>query len=578
MEALNWGINSVSHDTSVACVDDSGNVKFAIAEERLSRIKKDDSFPKLSLELVHKLCGQPKTIFIPKLPDKSFRRRGLLLSMKAIARRKSASVLGMWAGKLSNSMLLGKPVTSEPEHQEKLPDGKKINVEHHYAHAASAYYPGGLSDSVVLSLDGMGDFCSGGIYEGHEGILERKRRFFIHEAPYAMDYQLMTAVIGFKPNRHEGKITGLAALGKYNENCIKKVRGFLKAVWASSSAIPELKNISGKHWCNSLYLSTTAEGIAIAKSYRKRYFKEFSDADIAYAIQYLTEKNVLSMIEKNVDNIKTKNIALAGGLFANVKLNQRIKELGFKNIFVQPAMGDDGISYGSVFWELGKQGLKPKKFDNVYFGPGYSAQTIKKTLEHYNLKYKYYEEGVEGEVAELITKGNIIARFDGRMEYGPRALGNRSILYHTEDKTANDWLNKNLNRTEFMPFAPVTLEEEAHRCYKGLEGGEYTAQFMTITFDCTDWMAKTSPAVVHVDGTARPQLINSKINPSYYKILKEYYKMTGIPSLVNTSFNMHEEPIVCSPDDAIRSFMTGNLHYLAIGNFLVKGKNVKIKK
>jgi carbamoyltransferase len=156
------------------------------------------------------------------------------------------------------------------------------------------------------------------------------------------------------------------------------------------------------------------------------------------------------------------------------------------------------------------------------------------------------------------------------MEYGPRALGNRSILYQPTDSTVNDWLNKRLKRTEFMPFAPVTLDEFADQCYKNLDGARYAAKFMTITFGCTPWMKQRCPAVVHVDGTARPQLINQRTNPSYYRILQEYHKLTGLPSLINTSFNLHEEPIVCSPEDAIRAFRDGHLDYLAMGNYLLK--------
>ena len=151
-------------------------------------------------------------------------------------------------------------------------------------------------------------------------------------------------------------------------------------------------------------------------------------------------------------------------------------------------------------------------------------------------------------------------------------MGNRSILYQTTDKTVNDWLNKRLKRTEFMPFAPVTLEEYAKKCYKNVKGAEYPARFMTLTFACTDYMKKVSPAVVHVDGTARPQIIRKEDNTNYYKIVEEYFKITKIPSLVNTSFNMHEEPIVCTPDDALRAFLSGELDYLAIGEYLVSRK------
>src|SRR5436309_13992533 len=156
------------------------------------------------------------------------------------------------------------------------------------------------------------------------------------------------------------------------------------------------------------------------------------------------------------------------------------------------------------------------------------------------------------------------------MEYGPRALGNRSILYHAKEPAVNQWLNTRLGRTEFMPFAPATLYEDRAQCYQRIDGAEFTAQFMTITFDCTPWMIKNSPAAVHVDGTARPQLVTAQSNPSFHRILTEYQRLTGIPSVINTSFNMHEEPIVCSPDDAVRAFLQGNLDYLAIGDFLVE--------
>jgi carbamoyltransferase len=154
------------------------------------------------------------------------------------------------------------------------------------------------------------------------------------------------------------------------------------------------------------------------------------------------------------------------------------------------------------------------------------------------------------------------------MEYGPRALGNRSILYNPADWAVNEWLNKNLQRTEFMPFAPSIIEPEAARCFKKLAGAERTAQFMTITFDCTNWMKENCAGVVHIDGTARPQIVTKDSNPSYYRIIEAYMQKTGLPCVVNTSFNMHEEPIVCTPGDAIRAFQQGNLDCLAIGSFI----------
>jgi carbamoyltransferase len=174
-------------------------------------------------------------------------------------------------------------------------------------------------------------------------------------------------------------------------------------------------------------------------------------------------------------------------------------------------------------------------------------------------------------VGRKLAEGHVVARFDGPMEYGPRALGNRSILYQPGDPSVNDWLNELLKRTEFMPFAPAVLGEHAGRLFDGLEGALDTARFMTITFQCTPWMAERCGGVVHVDNTARPQLVRREDNPSYYRIIEEYETRTGVPVLINTSFNVHEEPIVRSPDDAIRAFLDSALDYLAIGSFLVKG-------
>ena len=180
-------------------------------------------------------------------------------------------------------------------------------------------------------------------------------------------------------------------------------------------------------------------------------------------------------------------------------------------------------------------------------------------------------KNIDKEAARILAEGKVLARFHGRLEYGPRSLGNRSILYQTTDKTVNDWLNKKLKRTEFMPFAPATMEEYFNECYQ-TEGKDInTYNFMTITTDCTDKMKSISPAVVHIDGTARPQMVSKNNNPGLYKILYYYNKLTHIPSLINTSFNPHEEPIVCTPNDALKAFIDCKLEYLIIGPYLVKG-------
>jgi carbamoyltransferase len=300
--------------------------------------------------------------------------------------------------------------------------------------------------------------------------------------------------------------------------------------------------------------------------------KKYGKEKISSVFQYILEDITSNYISYYVEKYNIKNVALAGGVFGNVKLNQKIHEInGVNNIYIFPHMADGGLGYGAAQFVYREKTNDSSiaSIKDVYWGPEYSDDEIKESLNKYGVKYKYYDE-IEKEIALRLSEGKVVTHFSGRMEFGPRSLGNRSILYPATEPSVNNWLNQKLERSEFMPFAPVTLMEKTSECYLNTEGAEETAQFMTITFECTDKMKEQSPAVVHVDGTARPQLVSKKVNPRYHRILSEYYNLTGIPSIVNTSFNMHEEPIVCSPDDAIKTFIKGGLDYLAIGSFLVE--------
>lgn len=551
MKILGLGYK-IFHNSAASVVDESGKIIFAASEERFSRIKLDSAEPLKTLN------------YIKKNYDYNFVTSSYY-DMKRILRERFATTqsnkqiknMSYFVSLFPNKFLkFGKAVNQLVKYR-KIEKNKTDKIIDYYSghqdsHAASAYYTSGFNKSLILTWDG-GINCEPWLISIQHGNNNEMKRIFMGNRKYdcnktAWKYSGITRLLGFKPNRHEGKITGLAAYGKHNEKCINDLK---KALFNKSFNFYYDKIFDELTW------------------FRDKYTKE----DIAYAIQYLTEQEVIARLNKIRENYDYNNICLAGGLFANVRINQKIRELGFKEIFIHPAMGDEGLGVGSALFYLGKeQNLKPYKLDDVYFGPGYTNEEIRQELEKTNLTY-HHNENIELEIAELLAKGEVIARFNGRMEYGPRALGNRSILYQATDPSANDWLNKKLVRTEFMPFAPVTLNEYATKCYKNLGGAEYAAKFMTITFDCTDYMKKNMPAVVHIDGTARPQLIDKKTNPSYYTILNEYRKITKLPSIVNTSFNMHEEPIVMTPGDAIRSFKQGHLKYLAIGNYLVKSGN-----
>ena len=270
-----------------------------------------------------------------------------------------------------------------------------------------------------------------------------------------------------------------------------------------------------------------------------------------------------------------RRICLSGGVFANVVLNQRIADLPeCDEVFVFPAMGDGGLASGAAFSALrGMNGYEGplragSAISHVYFGPEFTEKEMEVALRKSGLPFEKYEN-IEEIVARLVQQGKVVARFNGAMEYGPRALGNRSILYKTDEPEVNTWLNKRLNRTEFMPFAPICLAGHEEKLFKWNPGVKPSTPYMTITQDCTEWMKEKCPAVVHIDGTARPQILEEERNPSMHRILKKFEELTGVPVLVNTSFNMHEEPIVSSPDEAIRSYKTGQLDNLAMGPFLL---------
>ncbi len=438
-------------------------------------------------------------------------------------------------------------------------------IEHHHAHACSAFLTSPFKKCLVYTCDLTGDFVCCSVYKCSEKGLKRIKQMPFYSSP-GIVYTWITVFLGFKPLRHEGKITGLAAYGD-----VKKTYN----IFANYLRLSKDKSVYQRKIKRFWYVDAL-------KRFRKD-LKNISKEDIAAGLQKRFEEVVSENVNYYIKKTNSKDIALAGGIFANVRLNQKILELpDVKNIFIHPAMGDGGLALGAALsvWTDNKlskgEELKSLDIHNVYFGPEYSNKEIKQELEKTDLEYKFIKN-IEKKIAELVHKNKVIARFNGKMEYGPRALGNRSILYNAKDKKTNDWLNKRLGRTEFMPFAPVTLEKDAKKCYKNITGAERAAKFMTITFNVTNEFAKQCPAVTHIDNTARPQLINKKDNPSYYKIVEEYKKISKIPTMVNTSFNMHEWPIVCTPKDAIKSFSEGKLDYLAIGNYLVSFKKQETK-
>jgi carbamoyltransferase len=411
-----------------------------------------------------------------------------------------------------------------------------------------------MQRALVLTLDGGGDGRSGSVWRGVDGRLERLSSVDSFNS-LGNFYSYITMLCGFRAERHEGKVTGLAACGRPRYADI--LRSFVR--YQEPGQI---------RYSIPMYHTSALRQIAA------RLPRDFDRADLAASVQLVLEEVGLAFASYWLERSGERNLAVAGGVFGNVKLNQRIHELpAVDKIFVHPAMDDSGLAVGSALasWaarcRVGGDELCGRLAD-AYLGPDFSDAEIESALQGQDAPVERHPR-IHETIARMLAQGHVVARFHGRLEYGPRALGHRSILYQTTDPSVNDWLNQCLDRTEFMPFGPATLVEHAAGCYRGLNGAEDPARFMTITFDCSEKMKSESPGVVHMDGTARPQLVDRETSPDFHAILRAYHHITGIPSLINTSFNMHEEPIVCDPEDAVRAFREGGLDYLAIGDWLV---------
>jgi carbamoyltransferase len=557
-----------SHDASVTLIENS-KVLAAVSEERFTRKKRQQGFPYKSIEYLKDFIRDRNIdkVFVAGKYGRALFRVMDSLYAKTNPAKDVLSLSSKIAYRIENT-IASTPILRNIESFLGLCAFKKRLrkagikcssvrlLDHHYSHIVSALSGMDSDTYLAVSLDAYGDGKSGLVIN-----VSNKEIVRLIEVSYrnsiAHFYAYICAYLGFSEGE-EGKVMALAALGR-NTDLTAIFRSLFKVGVASIGV-------------NSRYMH---RGFA-------KLLRDYKKEDVAFALQKTTEDVAVDFIKTCILEKNSPDLFLCGGFFSNIKVNQRLHEAKlFKRIFVFPHMGDGGMAFASAIYRI-KPEIKGEylrsleqplfaQWKDVYLGPEYDREHIKMILKKNSVDYME-EPNIEGKIAYLLASGKTVALFKGRMEYGPRALGNRSILCQTTDKSVNDWLNKKLNRSEYMPFAPVTLFEFHDKCYCSISGIENAVKFMTISVYCTDWMRETSPGVVHVDGTARPQLIKEEDNPSYYKILKEYHRLTGIPSLINTSFNMHEEPIVNTPEDAIKAFKAGKLDYLAIGNYLVKGE------
>lgn len=553
-----------NNDLAGACLVEDGTIVAAASEERFTRIKDHKTWPTRSIDFVLDE-GRTTLDAVDALAygwHAGFDAdRHLLLYVDRIAEevQKNPHSFTHLRKRISDEIANDKQKRGEFDDfvDSNGLRSKVAYVDHHEAHGLGAFLCSPFDAALVVSCDGRGDFQSLTVsYCTEQNMEVLQRETSIDSLGYF--YGRITKLLGYRPNRHEGKITGLAASG----NPAKALPLMQQMIHLDDAN--RIRALCGDFFQPS-YNGYTAELIAeVAKH---------DPADIAAAAQAHIESILSTLVARHIAQVPTGNVCLSGGVFANVKLNQRIFEAaGVDNVYVMPAMGDGGLPLQAAVVVSHRRTAGRPKAPSMALGPDATISThqLDEILREYPaLSVRRIDHGMEKTVVDALADGQVVGTFRGRMEFGPRALGNRSVLYRTDDVSINDWLNARLNRTEFMPFAPITAEELAADCYVGWTSEHVSARFMTITYECHEQFSKSCPAVVHHDNTARPQVVREQDDAFLHKVLLSWYERTGQAALVNTSFNKHEEPIVGSHRDALDALQSGAVDVLVVDDTFV---------
>jgi carbamoyltransferase len=447
-------------------------------------------------------------------------------------------------------------------------DGDVLFGEHHLSHAASAFFPSPFSDAAVLTADGVGEWASTTLGIGHDIDLE-----LTHEIRYphslGLLYSAFTAYLGFEVNEGEYKVMGMAAYGKPTQ--VDKVRRLIRLMDDGSYRL-DVRYLGYPHGLRSIdqpFIDLFGPARSPGAELEDRF------ADIAASIQVVTEEAMLGLARRARKLSGSDNLCMAGGVALNVLANARIlRESGFLRVWIQPAAGDAGGCVGAATYLYHTVLHQPRgyRMDTAYLGPSFSNSEIHAFLEREGIPFTTLEDHeIAPTVARILADNNVVGWFQGRMEFGPRALGARSILANPTDPATKDTLNAKIKHREaFRPFAPSTLVEAASTYFDlGSPVGDVDSPFMLLTARVRADKQHLLPAITHVDGTARVQTVSRAQNPLYYALIEEFGKLTGVPVLVNTSFNVQGEPIVCTPREAFNSFAHTDMDYLVLGNALV---------
>lgn len=585
---------SLGYNTSVAVVNAKEGIKLAISEERLNGVKNTKDFPINALMECAKVMEMPKKgELLVGISSYEVINDRTMRYFNEDAKSMRQQFPDFWSFlKEYLREILKVPKTVEI---------KIHRVEHHEAHNYPALYMSGyLLDkelkTISITYDGFGDgVCATIVDHSTNEILARE---YI-ENSLGLVYQYVTGALGFKEHQHEGKITGLAAFGtpKYKEVFEDFFIGY---DYESNSFIPNylMRGMATNDF--DVELNRNIHGFKNMLRLKERVYSfiqhlkenaKASDADIAATVQSYTEDLISTWIYRTLqeNKIHNCNMVLSGGVFSNVKLNYAVKTMcNPENLFILPPMGDEGTSIGSaigsIIWESGERKINKEVFaqDKLYLG---MVEPKNELNDHVidKKKYRVYRIGqnqkvrtsddsqlsLSGLIGSYLAANKIVCISRGYSEFGPRALGNHSILYNADKKETNDSLNERLNRTEFMPFAPITINRFSEDLFKNTKGLEKTLKYMTISVPVTKEFEEGYKAAYHVDLTARPQVLHIGDNPIIYSAIEVYYNLSKKKALINTSFNLHNAPIIFDDVTAYESFVKADLDVLVLRDKLI---------
>lgn len=596
------GISAYYHDSAAAILID-GQIVAAAQEERFTRKKHDSSFPIHACRYVLQEAGiDYKDLAAVSFYDKPFLKfERLLETYHAFAPsgfRSFLSAMPVWIKeKLFMRQLLG-------EHLAKLGDGKVpiYYPEHHLSHAASAFYPSPFKEAAIVTVDGVGEWATTTIGHGRgKEISIVKELQFPHSL--GLLYSAFTYYTGFAVNSGEYKLMGLAPYGNPDS---QRTADFKKKITAELVDIRKdgsiILNMDYFEYATGLKMVKEEKWEQLFGIPRRKPESEISQVymDMALAIQQVTEEVVLRLACTARQLTGSKYLVLAGGVALNCVANGKILRAGFfDDLWIQPAAGDAGGAVGAAYavWHIHDGNERQMNghrdaMQGAYLGPEFSDPEIRRTVRKYGAKAHYYEDfqSLASDVAGKLAAGNVVGWFQGRMEFGPRALGNRSILGDARNPEMQKKLNLKIKYREgFRPFAPSVLEEDIAEYFELDRESPYMLLVAPIRedkkiplpenyqekalYERLYFLRSDLPAITHIDYSARIQSVSRETNPRYWELIDEFKKLTGYGVIVNTSFNVRGEPIVCTPEDAYRCFMRTEMDFLVLGNYLLDKKD-----